>query len=135
MYHFLLVLHVTATSLVVGTLFVQSLAVIFRLRLHNEEQIAGAQWVQSRIHKFIYYPILVVAIGSGYFLALITDAFASGKWLHWKMVFLVILIGFGFLNGRQIKNKELPKFFAMIVHIGIFCVAAFMIYLVEAKPF
>lgn len=128
-------LHVTAICLVVGTLFVQSLAVIFRLRLKNPEQITGAQWVQYRIYKFIYYPILVVVIASGYYLASVTDAFSEGKWLHWKLVLFLILIGFGFLNGRQIQNKDLPKIFAMFVHIGIFCVAAAMIYLVAFKPF
>ncbi len=135
MFKFILTLHVISICLVVGTLFVQSLAVVFRLRLKNPEQIAGAQWVQARIYKFIYYPILVVAVGSGYYLAHVTDAFSQGKWLHWKIVFLLILIGFGFLNGRQINNKDLPKFLAMLVHIGIFLVAAVMIYLVEVKPF
>lgn len=131
----MLMLHVVAISLVVGTLFVQSLAVIFRLRLKSDEQIKGAQWVQYRIYKFIYYPILLVAILTGIYLAMVTDAFAQGKWLDWKLLLLVILIGFGLLNGRQINNRDLPKPFAMIVHIGIFCVAAGMIYLVEAKPF
>lgn len=135
MFQYILALHVTAVCLVVGTLFVQSLAVIFRLRLKDPVQITGAQWVQYRIYKFIYYPILLVAILSGFYLAFASDAFSTGKWLHWKLVLLVILVGFGFLNGRQINNKDLPKPLAMFVHIGIFCTAAIMIYLVETKPF
>lgn len=130
----ILALHVTASSLVVGTLFVQSLAVIFRLRLKDPQQITGAQWIQQRIYRFIYYPILVVAVVSGLVLAVQTAAFSQGKWLHWKLVGLVLLIGFGFLNGRQIENRDLPKVFAMMVHIGIFCVAVAMIYLATVKP-
>ncbi|MBF0279474.1 MAG: hypothetical protein HQM13_16875 [SAR324 cluster bacterium] len=131
---FILTLHILSICLVVGTLFVQSLAVVFRLRLKGPQQITGAQWVQARIYKFIYYPILVVAVASGYYLAIDTGAFSQGKWLHWKIVLLLILVGFGFLNGKQINNKELPKILAMMVHIGIFLVAAAMIYLVVAKP-
>ena len=135
MYSLMLMLHITAVCLVVGTLFVQSLAVVFRLRLQNAEQISGAQWVQARIYKFIYYPILVGAVGSGFYLAVVAQSFSQGKWLHWKLVLLVVLIGFGFLNGRQIQNKNLPKFLALFVHIGIFCTAAAMIYLAAFKPF
>ncbi|MBF0286688.1 MAG: hypothetical protein HQM14_02625 [SAR324 cluster bacterium] len=135
MYNFFVMLHVISICLVVGTQFVQSLAVIFRLRLEKQEQIIGAQWIQYRIYKFIYYPILIIAIGTGFYLAIVTGAFSQGKWLHWKLVLLVILIGFGFLNGRQINDKDLPKPFAMFVHIGIFCVASVMIYLVKVRPF
>ncbi|MBF0236166.1 MAG: hypothetical protein HQM12_00555 [SAR324 cluster bacterium] len=134
MLNFMLVLHLTAICLVVGTLFVQSLAVIFRLRMKDATQIEGAQWIQSRIYHFIYYPILAVAVLSGLYLAMATNAFEAGKWLHWKLVLLMILIGFGFMNGRQIQNKNLPKPLAMFVHIGIFCTAALMIYLVRIKP-
>ena len=47
----------------------------------------------------------------------------------------VVLIVFGFLNGRQIRNKDLPKPLAMFVHIGIFCTSVLMIWLVQTKPF
>ena len=135
MFNFMYVLHLTAICLVVGTLFVQSLAVIFRLRLTDPMQISGAQWVQYRIYKFIYYPILLVAIITGMYLAYNTNAFSAGKWLHWKLVCLTLLIGFGFLNGRQINENHLPKPFAMLVHIGIFLTAATMIYLVKLRPY
>jgi hypothetical protein len=39
MYIFALTLHVIAVMLVIGTLFVQSLSVVFRLRLSNQVQI------------------------------------------------------------------------------------------------
>lgn len=136
MYNYILALHVTAICLVVGTLFVQSLAVVFRLRMQEDELIRGAQWIQKRIYNFIYYPILVVAVLSGLYLAMLGGWFTNGtKWLHWKLVFLMLLIGLGFLNGRQINEKRLPKPVAMFVHIGIFLVSVVMIYLAQIKPF
>ena len=137
MYHALLTLHVTGVCLVVGTLFVQSLAVIFRLRLTDPAQIEGAQWIQRRIYLFIYYPILVITIISGLYLALTQGLFSieGQRWLHWKLMFLIILIIFGFMNGKQISNPNLPKPLAMFAHIGIFCVSAVMIYLAQARPF
>ena len=42
--------------------FVQSLSVVFRLRLSNNQvQIEGIQFVQRRVHRLIYYPVLAVA--------------------------------------------------------------------------
>ena len=61
MYIFALTLHVIAVMLVIGTLFVQSLSVVFRLRLSNQVQIKGVQFVQRRVHRLIYYPVLAVA--------------------------------------------------------------------------
>ena len=65
MYMISLTLHVVAVMLVIGTLFVQSLTVVFRLRLSDQSQIEGVQWVQRRVHQLIYHPILVIAISSG----------------------------------------------------------------------
>ena len=137
MYHYLLTLHVTGVCLVVGTLFVQSLAVIFRQRLTLPAQIEGAQWIQRRIYLYIYYPILGVTVASGLYLALSRDLFSTEgqRWLHWKLMFLVLLIIFGFMNGKQIGNTNLPKPLAVFVHIGIFCISAVMIYLALVKPF
>ena len=127
--------HVTAVCLVVGTLFVQSLAVVFRFRMTEAAQIAGTQGIQHRIYKFIYYPILGIAVATGLYLATITGAFSNGLWLHYKLVGLLLLIVFGFLNGMQILKRDLPKPMAMFVHIGIFCTSVFMIYMASAKPF
>ena len=134
MHFVILSLHITAACLVVGTLFVQSLAVVFRFRMEDPVQIEGVQWIQNRIYKFIYYPILGIAVATGLYLAMTTGAFSSGKWLHWKLLFLLFLIVFGGMNGYQIQKKNLPKPLAMFVHIGIFCSSAVMIYLVAAKP-
>ncbi|MEZ7852846.1 MAG: hypothetical protein QMB42_03110 [SAR324 cluster bacterium] len=136
MYVFILTLHVLTVMLVIGTLFVQSLTVVFRLRLSDPAQIEGVQWIQYRVHHLTYYPILVVAVSSGAYLALLQDGLTTpGNWLQAKIILLPILIVFGFLNGRQISNENLQKTQALLVHIGIFMVSAGMIYLAQVKPF
>jgi len=137
MYIYGLTLHVIAVMLVVGTLFVQSLTVVFRLRLSDPAQIEGIQWIQRRVHQLIYYPILVVAVASGAYLAVIQERISTpgNGWLHTKITLLLILIVLGFVNGRQIKNSNLRKPQALLVHIGIFFISAIMIYLALAKPF
>ena len=137
MYIYGLTLHVIAVMLVVGTLFVQSLTVVFRLRLSDPAQIEGIQWIQQRVHQLIYYPILVVAVASGAYLAVIQERISTpgNGWLHTKITLLLILIVLGFVNGRQIKNSNLRKPQALLVHIGIFFISAIMIYLALAKPF
>ena len=121
--------------LVVGTLFLQSLTVVFRLRLKKQEEIEGAKNIQKRIHKFIYYPILAVTIISGMILAVKTNVFAEANWIFVKLGLLIILIIFGILNGKQIQADVLPKKYAMMVHIPIFLIGAGMIYLATIKPF
>jgi len=134
-YPYWVALHVVSMCLVIGTLFVQSLAVVFRFRMEDPVQIEGAQWIQDRIYKFIYYPILGVTVATGLYIAILSEAFTAGKWLHWKLMLLIVLIAFGFMNGRQIRNLELPKPLAMFVHVGIFLTSATMIYLAQVKPF
>ena len=121
--------------LVVGTLFLQSLTVVFRLRLKKQEEIDGAKNIQIRIHKFIYYPILAVTIISGVILSVQTNVFLEANWILAKLGLLVILIIFGILNGKQIQADVLPKKYAMMVHIPIFLIGAGMIYLATIKPF
>ena len=121
--------------LVIGTLFLQSLTVVFRLRLKSAEEAMGLEKTQTRIHKFIYYPILGVTLISGIVLAIKTGAFSEGKWIHVKLVLLMVLIALGVQNGRQIKEAVLPKKYAMMLHIAIFIVGAYLIYLATIKPF
>ena len=45
MYVFILTLHVLTVMLVIGTLFVQSLTVVFRLRLSDPGKKEGIQWI------------------------------------------------------------------------------------------
>ena len=132
---FFLTLHSISMCLVVGTLFLQSLTVVFRLRLKKQEEIDGAKNIQIRIHKFIYYPILAVTIISGVTLSVQTNVFSEANWIFAKLGLLVILIIFGILNGKQIQADVLPKKYAMMVHIPIFLIGAGMIYLATIKPF
>ena len=135
MKNFFLTLHMISMCLVIGTLFLQSLTVVFRLRLKSAEEAMGLEKTQTRIHKFIYYPILGVTLISGVVLAIKTGAFSEGKWIHVKLVLLMVLIALGVQNGRQIREAVLPKKYAMMVHIAIFIVGAYMIYLATIKPF
>ncbi len=135
MKNFFLTLHMISMCLVVGTLFLQSLTVVFRLRLKNAAEVVGLQKTQARIHKFIYYPILGVTLLTGIYLAISTGVFQEASWIKVKMVLLVLLITLGVLNGRQIPRDALPKKYAMMVHIGIFIIASAMIYLATIKPF
>ena len=122
--------------LVIGTLFLQSLSVVFRLRLKSVEEIAGVRKTQNRIHKFIYYPILFVTVTSGLTLAVKTGLFGKEEqWIYLKLLLLLVLVTLGVLNGRQIKSDFLPKKYAMMVHIGIFIIGGWMIYLATIKPF
>ena len=137
MYNFSLTLHVVAVMLVIGTLFVQSLTVVFRLRLSEQAQIEGVQWIQRRVHQLIYYPILLIAVSSGAYLAMLQERITTpgNGWLHVKVTLLLILIVFGFLNGRQISNDNLRKAQALLVHIGVFLLSVVMIFLAQVKPF
>ena len=135
MKNFFLTLHMISMSLVIGTLFLQSLTVVFRLRLKNDTEVLGLKKTQARIHKFIYYPILGVTLISGIFLAVNTGVFQEASWIKVKMVLLIVLISLGVMNGKQITQDVLPKKYAMMVHIPIFIVGAGMIYLATIKPF
>ena len=137
MKNFFLTFHILSMCLVVGTLFLQSLIVVFRLRLKKQEEITGVKNIQKRIHKFIYYPILGVTIISGVILANNTGVFSQDQnnWISLKLGLLIVLIIFGILNGKQIQTDVLPKKYAMMVHIPIFLIGAGMIYLATIKPF
>jgi uncharacterized membrane protein len=133
MYATIVALHVTAASLVIGALFLQSLNVVMAMRLKSEEQRTGNRILQRRVHWFIYYPILLVALGSGLWLALSSNAFEQGKWLHWKLVGVVVLIGLGVLTGRGLRALRVIKPVAMLVHIAVFLVSAWIVYLVTTR--
>ena len=135
MKNFFLTLHMISMCLVVGTLFLQSLTVVFRLRLKAAEEREGLRKTQKRIHKFIYYPILAVTILSGIYLAVTTGVFDESNWIYPKLGLLAVLIALGVQNGIQIKKDLLPKKYAMMVHIAIFLIGAGMIYFATVKPF
>ena len=132
---FLLTLHIAAAALTAGALFLQSLAVVMALRLAKPEWREGARILQQRLHRFIYYPILVVTLLGGLWLALATGAFGEGKWLHWKLVLVVLLVGLGLLVGKELRGGKVIKPVAMVVHIVIFLVILAIVYLAAVKPF
>ena len=135
MKNFFLTLHMISMSLVVGTLFLQSLSVVLRLRLKKQEEIDGLRSIQNRIHKLIYYPILAVTIFSGIMLTVKTGELGQTNWIAAKLGLLVLLIVLGVLNAKQIQADLLPKKYAMMVHIAIFLIGAGMIHLATTKPF
>ena len=135
MKNFFLTLHMISMSLVVGTLFLQSLSVVLRLRLKKQEEVDGLRNIQNRIHKLIYYPILAVTIFSGIMLTVKTGEFGQANWIAAKLGLLVLLIVLGVLNAKQIQTDLLPKKYAMMVHIAIFLIGAGMIHLATTKPF
>ena len=65
-----------------------------------------------------------MAVAFGTYLALLQGWFSNPNngWLHTKITFLLILIILGVVNGRQIKNSDLRKSQALMVHIIIFIV-------------
>jgi uncharacterized membrane protein len=130
-----LALHVTAVAVVIGSLFVQSLAVVMALRLKTEEQREGVRILLRRIHLFVYLPILLVALGTGLWLAWGGEAFSEGTWLHWKLVGVVLLIGLGLLTWRGIQARQPIKPLALLVHICVFLVSLWIVYLATARPF
>lgn len=135
MYHYLLALHVTAVALVIGALFLNSLVVVMALRLKIPQHAEGVRIMQQRVHLFIYYPILVVAVGSGFWLAALGGVFGEGRWLHWKLVLVVLLAGLGLLTGHELRARRVRKGPAMAVHIVIFLLSGWIVYLATAKPF
>ena len=131
----LLTLHVTVAAIVVGVLFLQSLAVVMALRLKSEVQREGVRILHGRLHRFIYYPMLAVAVLSGFWYAFATDAFAQGRWLHWKLVFVVLLAGLGLLTGQGVRSRRPLRPLAIGVHVLIFGVSACIFYLAVLKPY
>ena len=131
----LLAIHITAASVTIGTLFVQSMAIVMAMRIDGEGQRTGVRMLQERIHRTIYYPMLGVALATGLVVALQTGAFGAGKWLHWKLVVVILLIGLGLLTGQYLRAARVAKPVALLVHILIFICALIIVYLAAVKPF
>lgn len=131
----LVTVHVTAAAIVIGVLFMQSLAVVMALRLPAEAQREGVRTLQRRVHAFVYYPILGVTLLAGLWVAMLEGAFTQGKWLHWKLLLVLVLIGLGFLTGGTLRNETPGKPRAMAVHVLIFLVSLLIVYLAVFKPF
>jgi uncharacterized membrane protein len=128
-------LHVTAAAIVVGVLFLQSLALLMALRLAGEAQRTGVRLLQTRIHRYVYYPMLALAVLAGFANAWANDAFSQGRWLHWKLVLVVLLAGLGLLTGRNLRAQRVARLLGMLVHVLIFFVSAAIVFLAVLKPF
>ncbi len=135
MYDVLLTLHITAASLTLGAVFLQSLMVVMALRLEAPAQAAGVATLQRRLQAFVYYPLLAVTLATGLWIALEGDVFSEGKWLHWKLVGVVLLAGLGLLAGRSVRSGKAAKGPAMAVHVGVLLVGLSIVYLAAVKPF
>ncbi len=131
----LLTLHVTAGALVLGVLFLESLTVVMALRLPGEPQREGVRTVLCRAHLYVYYPILAVVVVTGLINAAWVGAFAQGLWLHWKLVFVLLLMGLGLLTGGQLRAGAPGKGAAMAVHVLTFVVSLMIVFLAVIQPF
>jgi uncharacterized membrane protein len=132
---FLITVHVTSAAVVVGVLFLQSLAVVMALRLPSETQRQGVRMLQARIQAYAYYPLLALTLVTGLSVALLEDAFEHGRWLHWKLVLVVLLIGLGLLTGQGLRSQRPPRPLAIAVHVAVVLVAAGIVYLAVLQPF
>jgi hypothetical protein len=47
----------------------------------------------------------------------------------------MLLVGLGFLTGWEIRSQRVIKPLAMIVHIVIFLVSLWVVYLAAVRPF
>jgi len=127
-------LHVTGASIVIGVLFLQSMMIVMALRLQSEEQKAGLKAIMHRIEKFIYYPILVVTLLTGLYAMNVTNALKNGVWLHYKFIFLILLVGLGAMVSGLLRTEKPAKAKAMAVHVLIFIISFCVVYLAVFKP-
>ena len=134
LYQPLLILHITAASITLGVLFVQSMAVVIAMRLNGEGQRTGVRMLQERLHRGVYYPMLGIALLTGLIVALQAGAFSAGKWLHWKLVVVLLFMGLGLLVGQYLRAPRVSRPIALLVHILTFVCALVIVYLAALKP-
>lgn len=135
MYDVLMSLHIAAAAIVVGILLVQSLALAVTPGGMSEAQRFALRRVQTAVHAWVYYPLLAVAVLSGLWLAQQEDAFASGHWLAWKCVAVVLLAGLGLLIGGAIHKARPSRAEARALVVGVLLVSAIIIWLAGWQPF
>jgi uncharacterized membrane protein len=130
----LVTIHVLFAAIVIGALFIESLAMVVQRRLPHEEHREGARLLMARLHRGGYYPSLLIALITGAVLAWHQDVLSSG-WLAWKLVLVVLLIGLGMIGGQALRKAALPRPASLIVHILIVFIAGGIVYLAYVKPF
>jgi len=131
----LVALHVTTAMLAAGVLFAVSLGVVVAKRLPGESQQEGVKMMLRRLQLGAYYPMLGIAVISGLSQAWITGALSEGRWLHWKLVAVVMLVGLGFVTSHVVITGQVRKSTALSIHISIFLFTALIVFLAVHKPF
>lgn len=135
MLHFLIPFHVTFATITVGIVFLQSLLLVMALRLTTEEQQHGVRTLQARIQLMVFYPVVGIALMTGLINSQILDSFNNGKWLHWKLLIFMVLVGLGLYVGSLIHKKQLNKGLVLVVHVLVFVTSYSIIYMAVVKPF
>jgi uncharacterized membrane protein len=131
---FLVTIHVLFAAIVIGSLFIESLAMVVQRRLPRDEHREGARLLMGRLHRGGYYPSLLIALVTGAVLAWYQDLLSAG-WLAWKLVLVVLLVGLGMVGGQALRKAALPRPASLIVHILILLIAAGIVFLAKVKPF
>jgi len=129
----LTVIHVLFASFVIGSLFVESLAMVVQRRLPDEEHREGARLIMARLHGGAYFPALVVAVASGFLLAWMEGLLSEG-WLAWKLVLVVLLVGLAMIGGQALRKAALPRPAALAVHVLVVLIAAGIVYFARIRP-
>jgi len=135
MHALLVTIHVTAAAFVLGVLFLQSMAVVMLRRLPSDAQRLGVRTLLGRIQRGVFWPILLLTLLTGLWDAMAEDTFSSGRWLHWKLLLVVLLIGTALLTSQGLRAERPSRFGALAVHIAVFVLALGIVYLAVLQPF
>ncbi len=127
--------HLLFGSLVLGILFLQSLLLLMQRRLGNDEQRLGVKQLQRRVQLVIFYPLLALAALLGFWQAGRLGILSSAKWLHWKLVLVLVLVGFGLLLDWQLSARRLNRPLILLVHISTLLAGGMILYLAHYRPF
>lgn len=130
----LVTIHVTTAVLAAGVLFAVSLAVVVANRLEGASQREGVRMLLRRLALGAYYPMLGLALASGFFQAWLTEALTQGKWLHWKILAVMLLVGLGLMTDRAVRIGHARKPIALAVHIAVFLITAVIMFLAVRRP-
>lgn len=101
------------------------------------EDLARLQDMARRLYRFCTI-LAVVALGFGLTLWLGYDI--GGTWLHWKLAFVLLLIGYHHACGiyvRRLQGGTLgrsPTFFRVFNEVGVLIVLPILIFAI-VKPF
>ncbi len=79
-----------------------------RPEAEREILLPQLELMAGRLWKIITMPAMVVTVAAG--LTMVVGAWPFGPWLHWKFVWLAMLIGYHFACGR-IRRRQLARAF------------------------